>query len=278
MRNVLLTIMAGCAILVFSCKNSSQNMKETDPDTEAAIKAAAEDEANSIMEQEPVVTASDTLDVMNLYASSDNLLVKPQGVLPNPSDGISGETLEHDVVKAWPILGILVKQSGNDLNILDIFTAVVEVYPAPQLLEAWYAIDETSLYTSDGSFVCDEKNHFISGQWPDNGEFGNNFALKAWPLMEDGKWIVGLVYNRLWDGEDGIGLYQNLMFWTYDSNDEHILRPVDTDERFLPSYTPQRGYVVFHPDNDNLDFKDGADPDLYWKWNGYWFESSAPQE
>ena len=26
------------------------------------------------------------------------------------------------------------------------------------------------------------------------------------------------------------------------------------------------------------DFKDGADPDLYWKWNGYWFESSAPQE
>ena len=199
MRNVLLTIMAGCAILVFSCKNSSQNMKETDPDTDAAIKAAAEDEANGIMEQEPVVSASDTLDVMNLYASSDNLLVKPQGVLPNPSDGISGETLEHDVVKAWP-------------------------------------------------------------------------------LMEDGKWIVGLVYNRLWDGEDGIGLYQNLMFWTYDSNDEHILIPVDTDERFLPSYTPQRGYVVFHPDNDNLDFKDGADPDLYWKWNGYWFESSSPQE
>ena len=267
---------AGCAAMLFTfCKNNAPKTEETDPDTEAAIAAAAEVE--NLGGDPAPSNMTDSLDVMNLYATVENIIVKPQGVLPYPSDGISGDALEHEVVKAWPKLSIFVKQSGNELDILDIFTAIVEVYPAPQLLEAWYAIDDNTAVSSKSKFVCQEKNHFISGEWPDP-EFSNNFYLKAWPLMEDGKWIVGLVYNRLWDGDDGIGLYQNLMFWTYDSAAEHILRPVDTEERFLPSYTPQRGYVVFYPDNDNIDFKDGADPDLYWKWNGYWFVSSAPQE
>ena len=278
MKKILyLVAFAGCAAMLFSyCKNNTPNTEGTEPDTEAAIKAAAEDEANGIMEQAPVAL-SDTLDVMNLYATADNILVKPQGVLRNPSDGLSGDALEHEVVKAWPKLSILVHQGGSELNILDIFTAIVEVYPIPQLLEAWYKIDESSLDRTDGKIVYDEKNHFISGEWPDP-DFSNNFYLKAWEMMEENKWMIGLVYNRLWDGDDGIGLYQNVMFWTYDSKDEHILRPVDTKERFLPEYTPQRGYPVFYPANDNIDFKDGADPDLFWKWTGYWFESSAPQQ
>ena len=267
---------AGCAAMLFTfCKNNAPKTEGTDPDTEAANKAAEEAESNG---GDPApVNMTDSLDVMNLYATVDNLIVKPLGLLRYPSDGISGDALEHEVVKAWPKLSILVKQSGNELNILDIFTAIVEVYPAPQLLEAWYAIDDNSPATSNCKYVCDEKNHFISGEWPDP-EFGNNFYLKAWEMMEENKWMIGLVYNRLWDGDDGIGLYQNLMFWTYDSAHEHILRPVDTNECFLPEYTPQRGYPVFRPTNDNIDFKDGADPDLFWKWNGHWFESSAPRE
>lgn len=280
MKKILYLIaFAGCAAMLFShCKNNTSDTNPgIDPDTEAAIKAAEEAEANGLMEQAPLAT-SDTLDVMNLYATADKINITPLGLLRNPEDGLSGDALEHEVVQAWPKLSISLRQSGSELNILDIFKAIVEVYPAPQLLEAWYAIDKGTMKTSRGSFVCDKENHFISGEWPDPEDFGNNFALKAWKMMEDNQWMIGLVYNRLWDGDDGIGLYQNLMFWTYDSKDEHILRPVDTDERFLPSYTPQRGCVVFYPNNDNIDFKDGAYPDLFWKWNGYWFESSAPQE
>ena len=247
MKKLLYLIaIAGCVAIV-SCKNNGNKPTE--------------------------VAKADTVN----NPTDDNTVVKPKGVLPNPEDGLSGDALEHEVPNIWPKQSIYVKQNGSKLNIIDIFTAIVEVYPIPQILEAWYTIDESSLDKSKGSFVCDEKHNFISGEWPDP-EYGNNFALKAWEMMEDNQWMIGLVYNRLWDGDDGVGVYQNLMFWTYDANNEHILRPVDTTERFLPVYTPQRGIVVFRPDNDNLDFEDGADPSLFWKWNGYWFVSSAPQE
>ena len=255
----IIYLMFAAGIMLSACKNNG-NVAQT---------------ASGGEETETVTTASaETAQSVSLATDS---LVKPKGILPYPEDGLSGDAIEHEVSGNWQKISIYAKQTGNDLSIMDVFTAIVEVYPAPQLLEAWYALDDNTAHTSKGRFVYDENSEFISGEWPDAGEFANNFALKAWKLMADGQWVIGLVYKRLWDGDDGIGVYQNLMFWTYDISDQ-ILRPVDTEDRFLPDYTPERGYVVFHKENDNLDFEEGADPDLFWKWNGYWFESSASRE
>lgn len=264
MKKLLYLIaVAGCLSMI-SCKNGeSKSEGEANPDTAAATATAATAQA---------VQNADTIKTDN-----GNILIKPKGVIPNLEDGIYGDALEHKLPTIWPKQSIYVNQKGTELNILDIFTAIVEVYPIRQVLEGWYAIDQTSGHNSLGTFEYDEEKNYISGKWEDP-DYGNNFALKAWEMMAENKWMIGFVYNYLYDGDDGVGVYQNLMFWTYDAINEHILHPVDTTECFLPVYTPQRGIVVFKKDNDNLDFEDGADPSLFWKWNGYWFESSAPME
>lgn len=275
MKKILFLIaFAGCAAMLFSyCKNNTPKTEAVDPDTEAAIKAAAEDEANGIMEQTPVAT-SDSLDVLNLYATADNLTITPPGLIRETKDAISGEAIEIDVTKAWRKLSIAVPgQETSDVpDMKAILKAIAEVYPMPMLLACVNG-------NAKGTIVEDEANHFISyvEDFYENADYEDNFRLKAWQFFVDETWAIGLAYHRLWDGDDGIGVYQNLMFWKYDPKGDKILKPLNGDEYFLPEYTPQRGLVVFHANGDNIDFDGGADPDLYWKWTGHWFDSSAPR-
>ena len=264
---------AGCAAMLLTfCKNNAPKTEGTDPDTEAAIKAAEEAEANGIMEQTPSAS-SDTLDVMNLYATADNLTITPPGLIRETKDALSGEAIEIDVTKAWRKLSIVVPgQKTSDVpDMKAILKAIAEVYPMRMLLDCLNG-------NTKATVVEDETNHFISyvEDFYENADYVYNFRLKAWQFFADETWAIGFAYHRLWDGDDGIGVYQNLMFWKYDPKTDKVLRPLpDTDEYYLPVYTPQRGLVVFHADNDNIDFDGGADPSLFWKWTGHWFDSSA---
>ncbi|MBR5399228.1 MAG: hypothetical protein IK103_05485 [Bacteroidales bacterium] len=261
MKKILYLIaFAGCAAMLFSyCKNNTPNTEGTNQDTESAIKAAA----------------PDTLDVMNLYATADNLTITPPGLIRDAKDALSGEAIEIDVTKAWRKLSIVVPgQETSDVpDMKAILKAIAEVYPMPMLLACVNG-------NTKGTIVEDEANHFISyvEDFYENADYKDNCRLKAWQFFEDETWAIGLAYHRLWDGDDGIGVYQNLMFWKYDPKGDKVLRPLNGDEYFLPEYTPQRGLVVFHANGDNIDFDGGADPDLFWKWTGHWFESSAPQQ
>lgn len=274
MKKLLYLIaVAGCVAMV-SCKNGGNKpAEEVDPDTAAAIAAAEEAEANGAMDLKG--STSDSLDVVNLYSTADKLTITPLGLIRPTKDFLSGDIVEHDVVNGWPKLSIAVplQKDSETPDMKAILKAIAEVYPMKMLLE-WANGTNHLGEPTKGVFKEDEKNHFISGVFP-SPEYEDNFALKAWEMPMEEQWAIGLVCHRLWDGDDGIGVYQNLMFWTYDPKGDKILKPVNTEEKYLPEYTPQRGYVVFYPDNDNIDFKDGADPSLFWKWNGYWFDSSA---
>ena len=249
---------AGCAAMLFSyCKNNTPNTDGTNPDTEAAINAAA----------------PDTLDLEKLYATADSLTVTPLGQIhKNPLDG---DVMEHGVNNAWRKLSIAVPgQETSDVpDMKAILKAIAEVYPMPMILACLNG-------NAKGKFVEDEANHFISyvEDFYENADYEDNFRIKAFQFFYPETWAIGLAYHRLWDGDDGIGVYQNLMFWNYDPKGDKILKPLNGDEYFLPEYTPQRGLVVFHANGENIDFDGGADSDLYWKWTGHWFESSAPQQ
>ena len=243
---------AGCAAMLFSyCKNNAP---------------AAVDNG-----QDNAVTASaDTLDLEKLYATTDSLTVTPLGTIrKNPIDG---DVMEHGVNNAWRKLSIVVPgQETSDVpDMKAILKAIAEVYPMPMIIACLNG-------NAKGKFVEDEANHFISyvEDFYENADYEDNFRLKAFQFFYPETWAIGLAYHRLWDGDDGIGVYQNLMFWNYDPKGDKTLKPLNTDEYFLPEYTAQRGLVVFHAEGENIDFDGGADPELYWKWNGHWFDSSA---
>ncbi len=288
MNKILFGFMiASCLLMAISCKNGNRENSSKNNEAEVA-KSEVVEKGNSAECKEYQI--SDTSDVMKLYGTASKIMVATHGMpapafKPDMQGALSGDAIEHQMANGWPKISIFVENhsESDELDLEAVLSAVASVYPMPMLIDWYNAViqsrDMDFEYKSKGTFLYEQDNHIIMGEWPGE-DYKNNFSMKAWKIEAENIWAIGFVCRRLWDGDDGIGVYQNLMFWTFDSKKDRILRPIveeETPERFLPVYTNERGYVKFLRDNDNLDFEDGANPELFWKWNGSWFVSSVSQ-
>ncbi len=254
MKKIFYVLIAGCAFLAYSCK--SDNQKPVDPQGQGT----------------PSVKTEGIADPVKLYEVQKDTMVAPSGEIASTDKFLSNDIVEHQMAQAWSKISIKVKDQpdAKEPDLKEVLRSIAEVYPTKMLLEWVNGTDHLGNHTT-GNFIEDDENHIITGKWQ-GPDYDNNFSLKAWKMIDD-TWTIGYVGHYLWDGDDGVGVYQTLMFWTFDPEKEKILRPITDEAKPLPVYTPERGYVVFAQNNDNLDFSDSADPDRFWMWNGHWFES-----
>ena len=102
------------------------------------------------------------------------------------------------------------------------------------------------------------------------GNFDDHFELKAWQVNA-GTWTVGLNYQPLWDGDDGIGVYGHQLFWLYGPHGDATLYPIPADEDRSQPISEEEN-PVFDRYENAVSFPGAFDPAaarLY--WNGWWF-------
>ena len=190
MKNSLLIVSTSLAILValVSCGKKDKAAPAETPGEESP--AAPTDPTNS----------TDLTDsTLNIAASS-------------PLNEMSMDDVEHKLPEEWRKHTIEVTgQKGKgeyEPDMKAIYDAIVEVFPMPMLVQ-WglHGTDSPGVWEREAEIICDQDNFYIGGCWKDPmGNFDDHFELKAWQVNA-GTWTVGLNYQPLWDGDDGIGVY-----------------------------------------------------------------------
>nr|MCR5745933.1 hypothetical protein [Bacteroidales bacterium] len=130
----------------------------------------------------------------------------------SPLNEMSMDDVEHKLPEEWRKQTIEVTgQKGKgeyEPDMKAIYDAIVEVFPMPMLVQ-WglHGTDSPGVWEREAEIICDQDNFYIGGCWKDPmGNFDDHFELKAWQVNA-GTWTVGLNYQPLWDGDDGIGVY-----------------------------------------------------------------------
>ena len=191
-------------------------------------------------------------------------------------DAMSMDDYEHKLSTEWLKHQIVVTgQQGKkeyEPDIKAIYDAIVEVFPLPMFIQwAWYGADAPGIWDREADIVCDRDNFFIGGEWKDPaGNFDDHFELKAWQVNA-GSWLVGLNYQPLWDGDDGIGVYGRQLFWWYAPYGDATLSPIEFDEDH-PAL-PQAGDPHFDREESTISYPSDPDPSAsLLHFNGWWFE------
>ncbi len=186
--------------------------------------------------------------------------------------------LREDYVKAELKVGGDPTGVGEPPVMTELFSVISEAYPMPLFLQwKYYGSDVKGVWDREVDIVVDEDNHFLSGKWYGE-DYDDHFELKAYE-MKGGLWTIGLNYDYLYDGNDGIGVYEMIMFWTYSPSTDRVLRPIiEDDERPFPSRdkVPGRESALLDREQNIITFPgsaEGLDPEkLQWLWSGFWFD------
>ena len=206
----------------------------------------------------------------------ERIRITPVGTAPSLKNVMSMDDVEHKLPVDWRKYEIVVTgQKGKgeyEPDMKAIYDAIVEVFPLPMLVQwAWYGADAPGIWERDADIICDQDNFFIGGVWKDPmGNFDDHFELKAWQVNA-GTWTVGLNYQPLFDGDDGMGVYGRQLFWFYAPHGDNILYPISTED--CPQPISDDENPVFDRYENAVNFPDAFDPAatrLY--WNGWWFE------
>lgn len=254
---IVSTMLAILAVLVSCGKKEKAAAAET-PGVESPADPAGLTDATD--PTDPIDPTDSTLSI----ASSSSLNV------------MSMDDVEHKLPEEWRKHTIEVTgQKGKgeyEPDMKAIYDAIVEVFPLPMLVQ-WglHGTDSPGVWEREAEIVCDQDNFYIGGCWKDPmGNFDDHFELKAWQVNA-GTWTVGLNYQPLWDGDDGIGVYGRQLFWSYGPHGDATLYPIPADEdRPLPISEEEN--PVFDRYENAVNFPGAFDPAaarLY--WNGWWF-------
>ena len=255
------TVVLTALAVTFSCgrKQSSEPVPEPEPLPEAA--PSPEDPSISSVE----------------FTESGRIRMTAGDKAPAISVTLSTDEVEHKIPKTWRNYEIVVsgqKDKGQyEPDMKAIYDAVVDVFPLPMLVQwAWYGADAPGIWDREADIVYDQENFIISGEWKDpSGDFNDHFELKAWQVNA-GTWTVGLNYQPLWDGDDGIGVYGFQMFWFYGPFGDATLYPLPEEDFSEP--LPDSGDPHFDRYENTVSYPDAFNPAasrLY--WNGWWFEN-----
>lgn len=192
---------------------------------------------------------------------------------PSLPGTMSMDDYEHKFASDWRQYQIKVEgqKKSYEPDIKAIYDAVVEVFPLP-MLKQWAVAgsDTPGAWTRQAETLCDPDNYFLSGKWIDpSGNFDDHFELKAWQVNL-GTWLVGLNYQPLWDGDDGIGVYGNQIFWWYAPYGDATLSPIEDDEDH--PRLPDAGDPHFDREESTISYPDAPDPSAaLLHFNGWWF-------
>lgn len=240
MKQTLMILLAAAFVVAVSC---GKNEKQPAAEAPAVAEAAADDLA---------AVAGDDL-----------------------AGAMSMDDYEHKFPKEWRNHTIEVTgQKGKgeeEPDIKAILDAIVEVFPLPMLVQ-WGRNNAGTPAAGNkkAEIYWDQDNFFIGGCWKDPmGNFDDHFELKAWQV-NIGTWLVGLNYQPLWDGDDGVGVYGNQVFWWYAPKGDANLFPIEYDEDH--PRLPDDGDPHFDREENTISFPGSPDPasDLL-HFNGWWF-------
>ncbi len=251
---IVFTILAILAAMV-SCGKKEKAAPAETPSVESP--AALTDLADSAAPTNPMDPT------LNLAASSS-------------LNVMSMDDIEHKLPEEWRKHNIEVTgQKGKgeyEPDMKAIYDAIVEVFPMPMLVQ-WglHGTDTPGVWEREAEIVCDQDNFYIGGCWKDPMDnFDDHFELKAWQVNA-GTWTVGLNYQPLWDGDDGIGVYGRQLFWLYGPHGDATLYPIPADEDRSQPISEEEN-PVFDRYENAVSFPGAFDPAaarLY--WNGWWF-------
>lgn len=184
--------------------------------------------------------------------------------------------VEHKLPKLWRNYDIEVagqrdkKQYEPDIKA--IYDAVVDVFPLPLLVQwAWAGADAPGVWEREAVTVLDQGHYFLGGEWIDPaGNYNDHFELKAWQINV-GSWVVGLNYQPLWDGDQGIGVYGLQMYWSYAPYGDATLYPLSPEDN--PQPLKDDYDIHFDRETNSVVYPDAPDPAAeVLHWNGWWFE------
>jgi len=193
------------------------------------------------------------------------------------SNVMTMDEYEHKLPGKWRNYEIEVagqrdkKQYEPDIKL--IYDALVDVFPLPMLVQwAWAGADAPGVWEKEAVTVLDQDHFYLGGEWIDpDGNYNDHFELKAWQVNA-GTWTVGLNYQPLWDGDQGIGIYGIQMFWFYAPFGDATLYPLPNDED-CPQPLKDNYDIHFDRETNSVVYPDAPDPAAeILHWNGWWFE------
>jgi hypothetical protein len=262
----LLTVMALVLALaaVFSCgkKSASEPEGSAEPDMEA------------LPEPEPELEPS----ISRMEVSESGMISVTAGEkAPAIMNVLTMDYVEHKLPKLWRNYQIEVAgqrdKKSFEPDIKLIYDAIVDVFPLPMLVQwAWAGVDSPGVWEKESRTVLDKDNFYLAGEWIDPaGNYNDHFELKAWQVNA-GTWTVGLNYQPLWDGDQGIGVYGLQMYWWYAPNGDATLYPRANDED-SPQPLKDDYDIHFDRETNTVVYPDAPDPAAEaLHWNGFWFE------
>ena len=269
MKQTLKTLFAVVALVLalavtFSCGRKSASEPEPEP------------EALPAPEPEPEPAPEPSISRMEV-TESGRIFVTAGEKAPWISNVMTMDEYEHKFPKAWRNYDIEVAgqrdEKSQDPDIKRVYDAIVDVFPLPMLVQwAWAGADAPGVWERESVTVLDQDHFYLAGEWIDPaGNYNDHFELKAWPVNEE-VWTVGLNYQPLWDGDQGIGVYGVQLFWTYSPAGDAVLYPIPNDAE-RPQPLRDDYDIHFARETDTVTYPDAPDPDQKkLHWNGWWFE------